>query len=127
MNDKEIDLPSFISQSDSNPYIEFKSTEAVGTYAIVLYSTLSNSLNTQASTTFTVTVVDASGITVTVEPEFILNVQDQQVAVGSSLIYSLGYSTNTYGFEMTVKVNLGPAAKFTTFESETNSFKVHST
>ena len=28
---------------------------------------------------------------------------------------------------MTLKVNLGPTAKFTTYEAETNSFKVHST
>ena len=80
-----------MTQPEASPYIEIEETDAVGTYFIVVYSTLANSLHTQASTTFTVSVVNPSGIAVAVKPEFILNVQDQQVAVGSSLIYSPGY------------------------------------
>lgn len=43
------------------------------------------------------------------------------------MVYNPGFATNSYGFLMTMDVDLGYASKFTTYEAETNTFKVHST
>ena len=96
----ETELPDFIAQDESTSLITIgeASIDDIGIHCIIIYSALANSLLTKTSTTFCITVFEPSGITVAVRPEFILNVSNQRVAVGSSLVYSPGFATNTYGF-----------------------------
>ena len=66
------------------------------------------------------------GKTVSVEPEFMINLKDQRVKVGQALAYTPGVQLNGYGLLMDVSVFLGDAFRFTTYEKDGNLFKVHS-
>ena len=55
-----------------------------------------------------------------------MNLENQRVKIGESLLYSPGIQLNTYGYLMDVRADLGAANRFTEFDSERNTFKVHS-
>ena len=61
-----------------------------------------------------------SGEIIKVEPEFMVNLQDQRVKVGDSLIYSLEARLSSYGHEMTVKMDLGLAGRFASYDDSLN-------
>ena len=66
-----------------------------------------------------------SGEIIKVEPEFMVNLQDQRVKVGDSLIYSLEARLSSYGHEMTVTMDLSNAKSFASYDDSLNQFKVH--
>ena len=83
-----------------------------------------NSLNTTDCTEFELKV-DPLPSAFEIEPEFMVNLQDQRVKVGDSLVYSPGDKLSSYGHEMTVTMDLGEAESFASYDKSFNLFKVH--
>ena len=71
--------------------------------------------------------VDAapSNETASIESEFVLDLQDQRVKVGNSLVYFPEIQYNAYSERMQVEVFLGESFRFMTFNEDLNQFKVN--
>ena len=83
-----------------------------------------NSLNTTDCTEFELRV-DPLPSAFEIEPEFMVNLQDQRVKVGNSLVYSPGDKLSSYGHEMTLTMDLVEAVRFASYDESSNLFKVH--
>ena len=57
-----------------------------------------------------------SNITVIIKPDWVVNLENQQVKVGQSLLYFPEIQLNSDGYQMEVKVDLGLAMIFSEFD-----------
>lgn len=57
-----------------------------------------------------------SNITVIIKPDWVVNLENQQVKVGQSLLYFPEFQLNSDGYQMEVKVDLGLAMLFSEFD-----------
>lgn len=124
-----ITTPAFISPDGKIIIIDTPEDENVGEYEVKVCSKIFNSLETTECTSFEIKVVPLPEpeveIIYTEEPQFMVVLQDQKVRVGDSLSYSPGANVDTYGHQMEVKVFLGAAFKFSTYDPELNLFRVN--
>jgi len=70
--------------------------------------------------------LSTANITVSIKPEWLVNLSNQRVKVGHNLLYSPGIQMNTYGYMMEVKAELGDAFRFSEYDQVANIFRVHS-
>lgn len=120
-------LPGFFEEDGTFINILPPESGDAGQYDFLICSQIDNSLNTKSCTDFTVIVEPLSdaNITVSVEPEWIANLEDQRVKVGQSLLYTPGIQYNSYGFLMEVSAELGDAFEFSEYDEQKNMFRVH--
>lgn len=83
-----------------------------------------NSLETTECTEFELTIKPLP-LAFEIEPKFMVNLQDQRVKVGDSLVYSPGDKLSSYGHEMTLTMDLVEAVRFASYDESSNLFKVH--
>ena len=119
-------MPAFIEPDGEVIFINTPEGSDDGDYSIQVCSTIMNSPETTDCTEFDLTVeASPSGEIIKVEPEFMVNLQDQRVKVGDSLIYSLEDRLSSYGHEMTVTMNLDDVDRFASYDDSLNLFKVN--
>ena len=114
-------MPAFIEPDGEVIFINTPEGSDDGDYSIKVCSTIMNAPETTDCTDFDLTVEALpSGEIIKVEPEFMVNLQDQRVKVGDSLIYSLEARLSSYGHEMTVKMDLSNAKRFASYDDSLN-------
>jgi hypothetical protein len=69
--------------------------------------------------------ISTANITVSIKPSWLVNLADQRVKVGESLLYSPGIQLNTYGFFMHVSADLGDAFRFSEYDKDFNIYRVN--
>lgn len=75
---------------------------------------------------FDITVSPVPDVKVwTVEPDFMVGLQDQRVQVGDSLVYTLDNIEGSYGYQMDVTMRTGAASLFSSYDKTLKTFKVN--
>jgi len=120
-----IQVPAFITPDGEVILIDTPDNRDIGSYEIRVCSTIYNFLNTTSCTSFDLVVIPVPEVIIwSVEPEFMVNLEDKRVKVGESLTYSLGNIMGSYGYLMDVSLILADAFRFSTYDEDLNIFKV---
>lgn len=85
-------IPAFIKIEGTTMIIENPGALDVGSYEIKMCSQIDNSLRTKSCSEFKLEVkpIGGANITVSIMPDWLVNLEDQRVRVGESLVYSPG-------------------------------------
>ena len=85
-------IPAFMDEDGTIILINEPEPSDAGSYEFEICSQLDNSLNTRVCTNFDLVVEPLSdaNITVSIMPDWMVNLEDQTVKVGDSLLYSPG-------------------------------------